>query len=78
MVIVVIVAIVAIVAIVDGEDSLGWARWRLPICVGLMVAPLLYRLLCYIYNVWCFWGGASITCLRYVPTYGWNLAPDLE
>ena len=29
-------------AIVDGEDSLGWARWRLPICVGLMVAPLLY------------------------------------
>ena len=38
-------AIEAIVAIVDGEDSLGWARWRLPICVGLMVAPLLYRLL---------------------------------
>ena len=29
-------------AIVDGADSLGWARWRLPICVGLMVAPLLY------------------------------------
>ena len=43
-----IVAIVAIVAIEDGEDSLGWTRWRLPICVGLMVAPLLYRLLCYI------------------------------
>ena len=66
-------AIVAIVAIVDGEDSLGWARWRLPICVGLMVAPLLY-----IYNVWCFWGGASITCLgMYLPAGGiwlriWN------
>ena len=73
-----IVAIVTIVAIVDGEDSLGWARWRLPICVGLMVAPLQYRLLCYIYNVWYFWGGASITCLRHVPTGGWNLAPDLE
>ena len=29
-------------------------------------------------NVWCFWGGASITCLRHVPTGGWNLAPDLE
>ena len=29
-------------------------------------------------NVWCFWGGVSIICLRYVPTYGWNLAPDLE
>ena len=46
-----IVAIVAIVAIEDGglaRGGLGWARWRLPICVGLMVAPLLYRLLCYI------------------------------
>ena len=29
-------------------------------------------------NVWCFWGGASITYLRHVPTGGWNLAPDLE
>ena len=68
-----------IVAIVDGADSLGWVRWRLPICVGPMVAPLLYRLLFYIYiNVWCFWGGVSIICLRYVPSYGWNLAPDLE
>ena len=47
-----IVAIVAIVAIEDGglaRGGLGWARWRLPICVGLMVAPLLYRLLFYIY-----------------------------
>ena len=45
-----IVAIVAIVAIEDGglaRGGLGWARWRLPICVGLMVAPLLY-----IFNVW--------------------------
>ena len=65
-------------AIVDGEDSLGWARWRLPICVGLMVAPLLYRLLCYIYNVWCFWGGGFHYMPRHVPTGGWNLAPDLE
>ena len=60
------------------SGGLGWARWRLPICVGLMVAPLPYRLLCYIYNVCCFWGGASITCLRHVPTGGWNLDPDLE
>ena len=69
-------------AIVDGEDSLGWAR------VGSLALAYLrgtdggsfaiYRLLCYIYNVWCFWGGVSIICLRYVPTYGWNLAPDLE
>ena len=29
-----------------GSGGLGW---RLPICVGLMVTPLLYRLLCYIY-----------------------------
>ena len=38
----------------------------------------IYRLLYYIYNVLYFWGGASITCLRHVPTGGWNLAPDLE
>ena len=43
-------AIVAIVAIVDGEDSLGWTRWRLPICVGLMVAPLLYILMCGVFG----------------------------
>ena len=36
------------------------------------------RLLCYIYNVWCFWGEASIICLRHVPTGGWNLVTDLE
>ena len=50
-----IVAIVAIVAIEAIED--GGLGWRLPICVGRVVAPFLYRLLCYIYNVWCFWGG---------------------
>ena len=45
--------------IVDG--GLGWAR------VGSLALAYLretdggsfaiYRLLCYIYNVWCFWGG---------------------
>ena len=52
MAIVAIEAIEAIEAIVDGGfarvGSLGWARWRLLICVGLMVVPLLYRRLCYI------------------------------
>ena len=68
----------AIVAIVDG----GLAR------VGSLALAYLrgtdggsfaiYRLLCYIYNVWFFGGGASITYLRHVPTGGWNLTTDLE
>ena len=40
----------AIVAIEDGEDSLGWARWCLPICVELMMAPLLYISMCGVFG----------------------------
>ena len=37
-----------IVAIEDG--GLGWARWRLPICVGLMVASFLYIIMCGVFG----------------------------
>ena len=63
-----------------GSGGLGW---RLPICVGLMVAPLLYRLLCYIgsfaiYIMCGVFGEGLPLHARHVPTGGWNLAPDLE
>ena len=52
-----------------GACLFAWDRWWLLCYIGSFS---IYN------NVWCFWGGVSIICLRYVPTYGWNLAPDLE